>query len=245
LDAAALTVAAWTAGPGLHAFHAICAAINDVDAARTGSDAVDATVRIWQAVKSGQLAPRIPDPVAQASWAAALSELTVFAGHVSDGQQDQANVSLREAVGHLGDMGQRFKAISVAFGGSGAAPPVAKKSEPQGYSAPRSAATQELPAYTVPRSAARAKRRPSGWPKPILIAASIGFVVYVVVGGVIGTNAMQHSALGTADVMLGLLSVLALLIGGPVAIWRWSMGRRDAAIKQSQMVGSDRDRCLI
>ena len=118
LQTLARSVAAWTDGPGGQAFHALIAAINDLDKeTKAGSGFAAPALRLWEAVKAGKMAPPIPDADAQASWRAALNGLTDCIGYLSDALEARANESLRESVDHIGEMGRRLKAISAeAFG---------------------------------------------------------------------------------------------------------------------------------
>ncbi len=127
LEATARSMAAWTDGPGGHAFSVICDAMHELDAARNADwhdRQFPACLRIAEAVKAGRSAPPIPDHEAQSLWAQALDELTDFIAYTSDGLErsdheliGRANESLRAAQAHLVEMGQRFGAVSAgAFG---------------------------------------------------------------------------------------------------------------------------------
>ena len=58
LQTTGLSVAAWTDGPGGQAFHAVYAAINDLDAeTMAGGGFAAPALRLWEAVKAGKMAP--------------------------------------------------------------------------------------------------------------------------------------------------------------------------------------------
>ena len=127
LESTARSMAAWTDGPGGHAFNAICDAMHELDAAGN-ADWHDrqfaACLRIAEAVKAGRSASPIPDREAQSLWAQALHELTDCIAYTSDGLErsdhdliGRANESLRAAQAHLVEIGRRFGAVSAgAFG---------------------------------------------------------------------------------------------------------------------------------